>query len=179
MISHADYPSEKDTVPMLISFVVPCYNEEESLPLFYDEACRVANVLRQQSHAEAEFIFVDDGSGDKTLEKLRALHAKDERVHYISFSRNFGKEAGLYAGLKAAKGDYVATLDADLQDPPSLIPEMLQFLLENKDYDCVATRRKTRKGEPPIRSFFAKMFYRIINKMSGTEIVDGALIFAS
>lgn len=89
---------------MLISFVVPCYNEEESLPLFYDEACRVANVLRQQSHAEAEFIFVDDGSGDKTLEKLRALHAKDERVHYISFSRNFGKEAGLYAGLKAAKG---------------------------------------------------------------------------
>ena len=138
MISHADYPSEKDTVPMLISFVVPCYNEEESLPLFYDEACR------------------DDGSGDKTLEKLRALHAKDERVHYISFSRNFGKEAGLYAGLKAAKGDYVATLDADLQDPPSLIPEMLQFLLENKDYDCVATRRKTRKGEPPIRSFFRK-----------------------
>lgn len=105
---------------MLISFVVPCYNEEESLPLFYDEACRVANVLRQQSHAEAEFIFVDDGSGDKTLEKLRALHAKDERVHYISFSRNFGKEAGLYAGLKAAKGDYVATLDADLQDPPHL-----------------------------------------------------------
>lgn len=101
MISHADYPSEKDTVPMLISFVVPCYNEEESLPLFYDEACRVANVLRQQSHAEAEFIFVDDGSGDKTLEKLRALHAKDERVHYISFSRNFGKEAGLYAGLKS------------------------------------------------------------------------------
>lgn len=177
MISHADYLSEKDTVPMLISFVVPCYNEEESLPLFYDEACRVANVLRQQSHAEAEFIFVDDGSGDKTLEKLRALHAKDERVHYISFSRNFGKEAGLYAGLKAAKGDYVATLDADLQDPPSLIPEMLQFLLENKDYDCVATRRKTRKGEPPIRSFFAKMFYRIINKMSGTEIVDGARDF--
>ena len=160
---------------MLVSFVVPCYNEEESLPIFYKEACHVSDILRKEYQAEAEFIFIDDGSSDGTVKELRKLRKKDDR--FISFSRNFGKEAGLYAGLKNAEGDYVATLDADLQDPPSLMPEMLRFLIENKEYDCVATRRETRKGEPLVRSLFAKLFYKIINKLSGTEIMDGARDF--
>ena len=162
---------------MLVSFVVPCYNEEESLPIFYKEACHVSDILRKEYQAEAEFIFIDDGSSDGTVKELRKLRKKDDRVRFISFSRNFGKEAGLYAGLKNAEGDYVATLDADLQDPPSLMPEMLRFLTENKEYDCVATRRETRKGEPLVRSLFAKLFYKIINKLSGTEIMDGARDF--
>ena len=162
---------------MLVSFVVPCYNEEESLPIFYKEACHVSDILRKEYQAEAEFIFIDDGSSDGTVKELRKLRKKDDRVRFISFSRNFGKEAGLYAGLKNAEGDYVATLDADLQDPPSLMPEMLRFLIENKEYDCVATRRETRKGEPLVRSLFAKLFYKIINKLSGTEIMDGARDF--
>ena len=162
---------------MLVSFVVPCYNEEASLPLFYTEACHVSDILRKEYQAEAEFIFIDDGSSDGTVKELRKLRKKDDRVRFISFSRNFGKEAGLYAGLKNAEGDYVATLDADLQDPPSLMPEMLRFLIENKEYDCVATRRETRKGEPLVRSLFAKLFYKIINKLSGTEIMDGARDF--
>ena len=161
---------------MLISLVVPCYNEEESLPLFYKEAARVAGEMKASHGADFEFIFVDDGSKDGTLTVARRLHEDDARVRYVSFSRNFGKEAGIYAGLKAAKGDYVAMLDADLQDPPSLLPAMLDTLLSG-EYDCAATRRTTRKGEPPIRSFFARMFYRIINKMSKTEIVDGARDF--
>ncbi len=161
---------------MLISLVVPCYNEEESLPLFYKEAARVAGEMKASHGADFEFIFVDDGSKDGTLTVARRLHQQDPRVRYVSFSRNFGKEAGIYAGLKAAKGDYVAMLDADLQDPPSLLPAMLDTLLSG-EYDCAATRRTTRKGEPPIRSFFARMFYRIINKMSKTEIVDGARDF--
>ena len=158
---------------MLISLVVPCYNEEEALPLFYKEAARVAAEMKTSHGADFEFVLVDDGSRDKTLQVMRRLHAEDPRVRYVSFSRNFGKEAGIYAGLKAARGDYVAMLDADLQDPPALLPEMMDAL-QTGEYDCAATRRTNREGEPPVRSWFAKMFYRIINKMSDTEIVDGA-----
>ena len=158
---------------MLLSIVVPCYNEQEALPYFYKEICRVAEEMKASHGADFEFIFVDDGSKDKTLSIARDLHQKDARVRYISFSRNFGKEAGILAGLEAAKGDYVAMMDADLQDPPALLPQMLDALL-NEDYDCAATRRTDRKGEPPIRSFFARMFYKIINKMSDADIVDGA-----
>lgn len=158
---------------MLISLVVPCYNEEQALPLFYAEATRVAAEMEKSHGASFEFVFVNDGSKDGTLAELRRLRTQDERVRYVSFSRNFGKEAGIYAGLKATRGDYVAMLDADLQDPPALLPQMLDALLTG-EYDCAATRRTTRKGEPPVRSFFARMFYRIINRMSDTEIVDGA-----
>ncbi len=161
---------------MLISLVVPCYNEEEAMPLFYAEASRVAAEMKTSHGADFEFIFVDDGSKDRTLAVAKELREKDHRVRYVSFSRNFGKEAGIYAGLQAAKGDYVALLDADLQDPPSLLPEMMDAL-QSGEYDCAATRRTTRKGEPPVRSFFARMFYRLINKMSKTEIVDGARDF--
>lgn len=158
---------------MLLSIVVPCYNEQEALPYFYKEICRVAEEMKASHGADFEFIFVDDGSKDKTLSIARELHKQDERVRYISFSRNFGKEAGILAGLEAAKGDYVAMMDADLQDPPALLPRMLDALLE-EDYDCAATRRTNRKGEPPIRSFFARMFYKIINRLSDADIVDGA-----
>lgn len=158
---------------MLLSIVVPCYNEQESLPLFYKEISRVADEMAHSHAAEFEFIFIDDGSKDDTLAIAKNLHKQDKRVRFISFSRNFGKEAGILAGLEAAKGDYVAMMDADLQDPPALLPQMLDALL-NEDYDCAATRRTTRKGEPPIRSFFARMFYKIINKMSDADIVDGA-----
>ncbi|MDM8202130.1 MULTISPECIES: glycosyltransferase family 2 protein [Allofournierella] len=158
---------------MLLSIIVPCYNEQESLPLFYKEITRVASEMKQSHGAEFEFIFVDDGSKDSTLAIARELHRQDKRVRYISFSRNFGKEAGILAGLQAAKGDYVAMMDADLQDPPALLPQMLDALL-HEDYDCAATRRTTRQGEPPIRSFFARMFYKLINKMSDADIVDGA-----
>ena len=158
---------------MLLSIVVPCYNEQEALPFFYKEICRVAEEMKASHGAEFEFIFVDDGSKDNTLAIARDLHQKDARVRYISFSRNFGKEAGILAGLEAAKGDYVAMMDADLQDPPALLPQMLDALLE-EDYDCAATRRTNRKGEPPIRSFFARMFYKIINRLSDADIVDGA-----
>lgn len=158
---------------MLLSIVVPCYNEQEALPYFYKEICRVAEEMKSSHGADFEFIFVDDGSKDKTLSIARELHKQDERVRYISFSRNFGKEAGILAGLEASKGDYVAMMDADLQDPPALLPRMLDALLE-EDYDCAATRRTNRKGEPPIRSFFARMFYKIINRLSDADIVDGA-----
>lgn len=158
---------------MLLSIVVPCYNEQEALPYFYKEICRVAEEMKASHGADFEFIFVDDGSKDKTLSIARELHKQDERVRYISFSRNFGKEAGILAGLEASKGDYVAMMDADLQDPPALLPRMLDALLE-EDYDCAATRRTNRKGEPPIRSFFARMFYKIINRLSDADIVDGA-----
>lgn len=153
--------------------VVPAYNEEEALPIFYAEASRVEKEL---PGVEIEYLFIDDGSSDGTLEVLRDLHKKDARVRYVSFSRNFGKEAAIYAGLQNATGDYVAILDADLQDPPSLLPEMLQAI-EKEGYDCVGSRRVTRKGEPPIRSFFARMFYRIMNKISSADIVDGARDF--
>ena len=156
-----------------ISIVVPCYNEEEAMPIFYEEICKVAKEMKK---VDFEFIFVNDGSKDKTLEVARKLHKNDDRVRYVSFSRNFGKEAGMLAGIEAAKGDYVAIMDVDLQDPPYLISEMYDTL-KNDDYDCVATRRVTRKGEPPIRSFFAKCYYKIINKISKTEIIDGARDF--
>lgn len=156
-----------------ISLVIPCYNEEEALPFLYKE---LEKVSREMSEQEFEFVFVNDGSRDKTLQTIKSLKEKDDRVHYVSFSRNFGKEAGIYAGLKKATGDYVALIDADLQDPPSLIGEMYG-ILKNEDYDCVATRRMDRKGEPPIRSFFAKKFYQLINKISETEVVDGARDF--
>ena len=154
-----------------ISVIVSCYNEEESLPLFYKEMERV----RKQDFKEADFeyIFVNDGSKDKTLQEMKELRKKDKKVRYISFSRNFGKEAAMYAGMQAATGDYVTLMDADLQDPPSLLRQMYD-LIKNDGYDCIATRRITRKGEPPIRSFFARMFYKIINKMSDVEMVDGA-----
>lgn len=156
-----------------LTMVVPAYNEEEALPIFYEEVHRVEEEL---PGVEIEYLFIDDGSSDKTLEVLRSLHKKDARVRYVSFSRNFGKEAAIYAGLQNATGDYVAILDADLQDPPSLLPEMLQAI-EEEGYDCVGSRRVTRKGEPPIRSFFARMFYRIMNKISSADIVDGARDF--
>ena len=137
---------------MLISLIVPCYNEQDALPLFYQEASRVAEEMGRSHGAEFEFVFIDDGSKDDTLSIMRALHGQDARVRYQSFSRNFGKEAGIWAGLKAARGDYVAMLDADLQDPPSLLPEMLDALISG-EYDCAATRRTTRKGEPRCAAF--------------------------
>ena len=159
-----------------ISIVVPCYNEEEALPLYYGAMLPVLEQLRAQG-AEASFVFVDDGSTDGTLRVLRALREKDARCGFLSFSRNFGKEAAMYAGLQHAKGDYVAVMDADLQDPPEMLCEMLRIIEESPaddPIDCVGTRRTDRKGEPPIRSFFARCFYKLINKISKTEIVDGA-----
>ena len=156
-----------------LSLVVPAYNEEEALPIFYREARKVEEQLPQ---VEIEYLFVDDGSGDGTMDVIRRLHEEDPRVHYVSFSRNFGKEAAIYAGLENAAGDYVAILDADLQDPPALLPEMLRIVTE-EGYDCVGSRRVSRKGEPPIRSWFARMFYRIMNRISSADVVDGARDF--
>lgn len=156
-----------------ISLIVPCYNEEQALPFLYDEIVKLAEEMSEQ---EFEFIFINDGSKDKTLDVVKELRKSDERVHYVSFSRNFGKEAGIYAGLQAATGDFISLIDADLQDPPSLIKGMYETL-KTQDYDCVATRRLDRKGEPVMRSFFAKQFYNLINKISDTEVVDGARDF--
>ena len=156
-----------------ISIIVPCYNEEKALPYFYKEIYKVAS---EMSNIDFEFIFVDDGSKDNTLSILRELRKQDKRCRYISFSRNFGKEAAIYAGLENAKGDYVAMMDADLQDPPKLLKEMYDAI-KNEGYDCAATRRVDRKGEPIIRSFFARKFYKIINKISNADIVDGARDF--
>ncbi len=153
-----------------VSLVVPCYNEEEVLPYFYEEFCKVAEQL---SDYIMEVIFIDDGSKDRTLSVLKKIAEQDVRVKYLSFSRNFGKEAAIYAGFQYSDGDYVAMLDADLQDPPSLLPEMLHGI-KKEGYDSVATRRVSRKGEPPIRSFFARCFYKLMNKISTTEIMDGA-----
>ncbi len=155
-----------------ISVVISCYNEEKALPLFYEEMERV----RKQDFeniADFEYIFVNDGSKDNTLQIIKDLRKQDEKVRYISFSRNFGKEAAMLAGLENATGDYVTLMDADLQDPPSLLRKMFD-IIKTEDYDAVGTRRVTRKGEPPIRSLFARMFYKIINKMSSIEMVDGA-----
>ena len=154
-----------------ISIVVPAYNEEESIPYFYEEINKEFKELKQ----ELELIFIDDGSKDKTLDVIKGL-TKDKRVKYISFSRNFGKEAAMWAGLNASTGDYVTIMDSDLQDPPSLLKEMIR-LIKEEGYDIVGTRRVTREGEPVIRSFFARMFYKIINKMSKVEMVDGARDF--
>ena len=160
-----------------ITVVVPCYNEEESLPIFYEEMERVRkqdfNNLENEQKIEFEYIFVDDGSKDGTLNEMTQLSQKDSKVRYISFSRNFGKEAAILAGLDASTGDLVTLMDVDLQDPPSLLRKMYN-IIKKEGYDCVATRRKNRKGEPPVRSFFARMFYKIINKMSDVEMVDGA-----
>ncbi len=157
----------------MLSIIVPCYNEEESLPLFVKEVEKIAVNIEHQ----LEYIFVNDGSKDQTLQVLRKLHKEiPDKIRYISFSKNFGKEAGLYAGLQAAKGDLITVMDADLQDPPELLPKMIK-MLENSDIDCVGTRRADRQGEPPIRSFFAKMFYRLVNKFGDTEMVDGARDF--
>ena len=153
-----------------ISVIVPCFNEQESLPFFYEE---ISKVSKQMNALSFEFIFVDDGSKDNTLSVIKEYASKDERVKYISFSRNFGKEAAIYAGFEACIGDYAVLMDADLQDPPSLLPEMYKAIKE-EGYDSAATRRVTRKGEPPIRSFFARMFYKIINRISDADIVDGA-----
>ncbi|GHV12723.1 glycosyl transferase family 2 [Spirochaetia bacterium] len=159
----------------IISLVIPCYNEEKSIPLFYQESCKVLNELKQKNIL-AEFVFIDDGSKDGTLDILQKLAANDTCVHYISFSRNFGKEAAMLAGLQGAAGEYIVTLDADLQDPPSLIPQMLEAVASG-EFDCVGTRRVTRKGEPPIRSFFARRFYNIMAKVTDIEVVGGARDF--
>lgn len=162
-----------------ISIIVPCYNEEESLPIFMREVSRVAQGMRREHDVSFEVILIDDGSRDGTLREMRAAQAHESaglRVRWASFSRNFGKEAGILAGLRRATGDYVATMDADMQDPPALLPQMYERLIQG-DVDCVATRRTSREGEPPIRSFFARMFYRIINKISQADIVDGARDF--
>jgi len=156
----------------VISVVVPSYNEEQSLPYFY-EAIQKERERFREFQVELELVFVDDGSLDRTLEVIKKLRENDESVHYISFSRNFGKEAAIYAGLENASGDYVVIMDADLQDPPSYLIPMYRAIKE-EGYDSVATRRVTRRGEPPIRSFFARMFYKIMNHISDTEIVDGA-----
>lgn len=154
----------------LLSVVVPCYNEEKALPFFYEEICKVVKEIKNLDY---ELIFIDDGSTDNTLNIIKAYSKLNKKSKYISFSRNFGKEAAMIAGLEHSKGDYVTLMDADLQDPPSLLPKMYEILLK-EDYDVVGTRRVTRKGEPKIRSFFARKFYRIINKLSKIEMVDGA-----
>lgn len=155
----------------LCSCVVPCYNEESAIPYYYEQMQGIMEQMKES--LEFELVFIDDGSSDRTLEVLKSLAASDRRVKYVSFSRNFGKEAGLYAGLCKAKGDYVVTMDVDLQDPPALIPQMYE-ILETGEYDCVATRRVSRAGEPPIRSFFARQFYKIMKKISSADIMDGA-----
>ncbi len=155
-----------------ISVIVSCYNEEKALPIFYKEALKMEKSFLEYE-VEFEYIFVNDGSKDDTLKIIKELNKKDSRVRYVSFSRNFGKEAAMLAGLEASTGDLVTLMDADLQDPPSMLIDMYKCI-KNEGYDCVATRRVTRKGEPPIRSFFARTFYKIINKMSKTEMVDGA-----
>lgn len=156
-----------------ISIVIPCFNEEEAIPIFYEETLKV---LKTMSLSSFEFVFIDDGSSDRTLEVLKEISAKDKSVHFVSFSRNFGKEAALYAGLSKANGDFISVMDVDLQDPPSLLPQMLEAILK-EGYDCAATRRVTRKKEPPVRSFFARKFYKIMGKLSEVPVVDGARDF--
>lgn len=161
----------------LISVVVPCYNEEEVLPMFYDEIIKVSDAMkREHPDIDFEFFFINDGSKDRTLEIFRELADKDERVRYISLSRNFGKESAMYAGLKNSKGDFVVVMDADLQHPPAFLPQMYNYVKDG-EFDCATTRRVSRKGESKIRSFFARLFYKIMNKISQTEIVDGAQDF--
>lgn len=155
-----------------VVLIVPCYNEEEVLPLFYEKA---TEVLRSVPY-DYEILFVNDGSRDHTLSIVKEMAKRDPHVSYLSFSRNFGKEAAMYAGFCNADGDYVAVMDADMQDPPSLLPQMLE-ILESGEYDSVATRRKDRKGESPVRSWFARRFYRLINRISDADIVDGARDF--
>ena len=153
-----------------ISVIVPCYNEEQAIPYFYEEIKKISSKMNK---LDFEYIFVNDGSSENTLDIVKEYAKEDDRVRYVSFSRNFGKEAAMLAGLRHSEGDYVTLMDADLQDPPKLLIEMYD-LIKKEGYDCVGTRRVTRKGEPPIRSMFARAFYKIINKMSKTEMVDGA-----
>ena len=160
----------------MVSIIVPCYNEKEALPYFFPEIRKVANILFATKGLSFEFLFVNDGSRDGTLELLREFAAEDDRVRYISFSRNFGKEAAMYAGFQHAKGDYVVLMDADLQHPPAMLEEMY-LAVKEEGYDIAAARRVSRKGEPPIRSFFARCFYRLINKISKAEFEDGASDF--
>lgn len=155
----------------LLSVIVPCYNEEENVRDFYNELLKNQPFF-EEKELDLEILYIDDGSKDRTVQEVKKLREEDQRVRLVSFSRNFGKEAAIYAGFQKAKGDFVVMMDADLQDPPALLPEMYRYI--EQGYDSVATRRVTRKGEPPIRSFFARMFYRIMNKISKTEIVDGA-----
>ncbi|HEM2768898.1 TPA: glycosyltransferase family 2 protein [Streptococcus suis] len=157
----------------MISVIVPCFNEEEAIPYFYDAMEKV----RKEMGEQFEYIFVNDGSKDRTLTVLRQLSGQDRAVRYLSFSRNFGKEAALYAGLQAAQGELVTVMDVDLQDPPEMLLEMKAMLDGNPDLDCVGTRRVSRDGEPPIRSFFARLFYKLMNKISQVEVVDGARDF--
>ena len=160
----------------LISVIVPCYNEEVSLPFFYKEIQKVISHMQERYPVEFELLFVDDGSRDDTLSIIKSFASKDPKIKYLSFSRNFGKESAILAGLEHATGDYVALMDADLQDPPSLLTQMYETIKEGT-YDCVGTKRVDRKGEPPIRSFFARCFYKLINKISKTSIIDGARDF--
>ena len=157
----------------ILSLIIPCYNEEKALPYFYTEVCKVG---KEMEDVELEFIFVNDGSKDNTIKLLREYAEKDKRVKYISFSRNFGKESAIYAGMKAVSGDYAVFIDADLQHPPIMLKQMIE-ILEKEEYDIVAARRTDRKGEPIIRSFFSRLFYSIINKISNAEFVDGASDF--
>ena len=152
----------------LLSVIVPCYNEEENVPYFYEELLKNKDFFEKEN-LDIEILYIDDGSKDGTVSAVKALREKDERVHLVSFSRNFGKEAALYAGLEKSQGDYVVVMDADLQDPPSLLPEMFSYI--SQGYDSVATRRVSRKGEPPVRSFFARRFYRLMKKISKTLLI--------
>ena len=158
----------------LITVIVPCYNEQEVLPLFHEEILRVSDEMTENHpYLEFEFLFINDGSRDKTLDILREYSEQDSRFRYVSFSRNFGKEAAMLAGLENSRGDYVVIMDADLQHPPKLMPEMYEYV-SSGEYDCAGTRRVSRKGEPKLLSFFARSFYKVINKISQTQIVDGA-----
>lgn len=159
-----------------ITIIIPCYNEQETIPIFVEEMDKVYAEMRKKYDIRMEYLFVDDGSKDKTLKVLKEYSEKYSHISYITFSRNFGKEAGMFAGLENADGDYVVIIDADLQDPPELIEEMYSTI-KNSDYDCVASRRVDRKGESKIRSFFARSFYKIMSKISKTNIVDGARDF--
>lgn len=159
-----------------LSCIIPCYNEEAALPYLLQEIRKVADNMSTTFQLDFEILFINDGSRDKTLQILRQAAQEDKRIRYISFARNFGKEAAMYAGFQNCTGDYAAVMDADMQDPPSLLPEMYQAL-QSGEYDSVATRRVTRKGEPPIRSFFARCFYKLINRISDADIVDGARDF--
>ena len=161
---------------MLITIIVPCYNEEAALPYFLDEIKKTEAEMAAAYGCSFELLFVNDGSKDGTLSVLRKFAKEDSKIRYLSFSRNFGKEAAMYAGLQNAKGDYIVIMDADLQHPPAMLPKMYEGL-QSKEYDCVAARREDRAGEPPIRSFFARCFYKLINRISDTEIVDGACDF--
>ncbi len=157
----------------LISIIVPCYNESQAIPCFYEAITAQSELMTGKYNVKFEYVFIDDGSKDNTLQVIKSYASQDERITYVAFSRNFGKEAAMYAGLQQAAGDYIAIMDADLQDPPYMLSSMYESIV-NDGYDCAATRRVNRHGEPPVRSFFARCFYKIINKISHTDIVDGA-----